>query len=153
MQTYCTDTHLVTCTCTARTYANILYQNAYEYMYTKLPQSCTKVVPIHYLCIVCPSPVHVQRLYSNINNSNSVLNMYLHLYLYSTRTSTVPVHTKYIPVASTYKYLCGVKTPPTLEARFITLPCRAHDKTPPTSYDKIFEFRKQSVKRHQHLVW
>ncbi len=101
MQTYCTRTHMSICT---------------------LPRSCTKVVPIHCLCIVYPSPVHVQRLYQNINNSNSVLNMYLHLYLYSTRTSTVPVHTKYIPVASTYKYLCGVKTPPTLKARFITLP-------------------------------
>ena len=94
MQTCCTDTHLVTCTCTAPTCANILYQNAYEFMYTKLPQSCTKVVPIHYLCIVCPSPVHVQRLYPNINNSNSVLKLFLNLmsvHKVSTRTSTVPV--------------------------------------------------------------
>jgi hypothetical protein len=119
-----------------------------------LPQSCTKIVPIHCLCIVYPSPVQVQRLYQNINNRNPVLNLYPYPYLYSARTSTVPVHTKYIPIYNIYtcscvpKYLCGVETPPTLKARFITLPSirqnvsiqRTVSKTPPTPRMSKFTF-------------
>jgi hypothetical protein len=121
MQTYCTRTHMSICT---------------------LPQSCTKVVPIHCLCIVNPSPVQVQRLYQNINNRNPVLNLYPYPYLYSARTSTVPVHTKYIPLAV---------SPSTHVVWKRHQPSR-HDLLHYRAYGKIYQFRELSVKRHQHLV-
>ncbi len=68
--------------------------------------------------------VHVQKLCPNINKHTYVPKLYLYMMsVHEVCTSTVPVHTKYHMKNATK-----------------------------TSYDKIFEFRKQSVKRHQHLV-